>query len=410
MRVRRVARSVESGGAPPRRALAARAFAASLRRGATSLLLAATTLLAAACGGDGVPRRVVIPSGASFRVAADSLARRGVIRFPRAFRAYASWTRRDRAIKAGTYEFRSEQGWGELLDALAAGRGLVHTFTIPEGYDLAAIAKVIARSLDVPVDSVRAAARDTALLHRLDVPTPTLEGYLFPDTYTFPPGATARDAVDAMVHRFETIWKPAWDSAARAMALSRNDIMSLAAIIEKEARLPEERPVISAVYHNRLSIGMRLQADPTVQYALGRHVERVLFKDLEIDSQVQHVQVSRPAAGPDRLARRGEHRGRGPSGERAVPLLRGASRRAPRVPHHVPRALGSDPPGARRCARGEGRRAPGALTTGSALVVRRWGENKRGPHGDIHATREGVPATAYSPAISRSEYHRRCRA
>jgi UPF0755 protein len=254
-------------------------------------------VLVAACG-DGVPRRVVIPAGATFREAADSLARRGVVRFPRAFRAYASWTKRDRAIRAGTYELRSEQGWGELLDALAAGRGVVHTFTIPEGYSLASIATVISRSLDVPVDSVEAAARDTALLRRLDVPTPTLEGYLFPDTYTFPSGATARDAVRAMVERFEDIWKPSWDSAARAMAMSRNDLMALAAIIEKEARVPEERPVISAVYHNRLRIGMRLQADPTVQYALGRHVERVLYKDLEIDSKYNTYRYAGLPPGP----------------------------------------------------------------------------------------------------------------
>lgn len=273
------------------------AIARPLSRVARVLAVSAT-LLVAACGGDSTPRRVVIPSGATFRVAADSLARRGVIRFPRAFRAYASWTKRDRAIKAGTYEFRSEQGWGELLDALAAGRGLVHTFTIPEGYDLKAIAPVIARSLDVPVESVQVAVRDTALRNRLDIPTPTLEGYLFPDTYTFPPGATARDAVETMVQRFETIWKPAWDSAARAMALTRNDVMALAAIIEKEARLPEERPVISAVYHNRLKIGMKLQADPTVQYAMGRHVERVLFKDLEIDSKYNTYKYAGLPPGP----------------------------------------------------------------------------------------------------------------
>lgn len=248
--------------------------------------LAATLGVAflAACG-DRTPRRVVIPSGATFRAAADSLARNGIIRFPRAFRAYASFTKRDRSIRAGTYEFRSSQGWGELLDMLGAGRGLIHTFTIPEGYALSAIAPIIAKSLEVPIESVTVAMRDTALRHRLDIPTPTLEGYLFPDTYTFPPGATARDAVTTMVERFETIWKPSWDSVARAMAFTRNDVMALAAIIEKEARLPEERPVISAVYHNRLRIGMRLQADPTVQYALGRHVERVLYKDLEIDSR-----------------------------------------------------------------------------------------------------------------------------
>lgn len=269
----------------------------ALRRARAGAALALGTLFVLACG-DATPRRVVIPAGASFRVAAESLASRGVIHFPRAFRAYASLMKRDRSIRAGTYEFRSEQGWNDILAMLGAGRGLVHTFTIPEGYSLSAIAPVIARSLEVPIESVNVAVRDTALRHRLDIPTPTLEGYLFPDTYTFPPGATARDAVNAMVARFEAIWKPAWDSVAREMAFTRNDVMALAAIIEKEARLPEERPVISAVYHNRLKIGMRLQADPTVQYALGRHVERVLFKDLEIDSRYNTYRYAGLPPGP----------------------------------------------------------------------------------------------------------------
>jgi UPF0755 protein len=267
------------------------------RRPARALLVAALALAIAACG-DRVPRRVVIPAGSSFRTAADSLAARGVIQFPRGFRAFATLTGRDRSIKAGTYEFRSEQSWGEILDALAGGRGLVHTFTVPEGYALSSIIPIIAKSLEVPVDSVDVATRDTALRRRLDIPTPTLEGYLFPDTYTFPPGTTAREAVTAMVERFESVWKPAWDSAARARAMTRHDIMALAAIVEKEARLAEERAVISAVYHNRLRIGMRLQADPTVQYALGRHVERVLYRDLEIDSRYNTYRYAGLPPGP----------------------------------------------------------------------------------------------------------------
>ena len=113
---------------------------------------------------------------------------------------------------------------------------------------------------------------------------PTLEGYLFPDTYIFPEGTTARAAVDAMVRRFEQVWKPEWTARLDTIHMSRNDVMSLAAIVEKEARRPEERPVIAAVYLNRLRSGMLLQADPTVQYALGRHVTRVYYKDLETDS------------------------------------------------------------------------------------------------------------------------------
>jgi UPF0755 protein len=125
---------------------------------------------------------------------------------------------------------------------------------------------------------------DTALLARLDVPTSTLEGYLFPDTYAFPIGTTARQAVREMVFAFERRWRPDWDSSAADLKINRNDLVTMASIVEREARLPEERPVIAAVYYNRLKKGMLLQADPTVQCALGHHVGRVLYKDLTIDS------------------------------------------------------------------------------------------------------------------------------
>jgi UPF0755 protein len=100
----------------------------------------------------------------------------------------------------------------------------------------------------------------------------------------FPDGATARQAVRTMVARYQKVWQPEWNEQLQRQAMSRNDVMSLAAIVEKEARLPEERPVIAAVYLNRLKAGMLLQADPTVQYAIGHHVARVYYKDLEIDS------------------------------------------------------------------------------------------------------------------------------
>lgn len=236
-------------------------------------------------GGDGAARRVVIPSGASFRAATDSLARHGVVATPRLFRLYARLTNRDRTIQAGTYDLRPGQSWGEILDALAAGRGVVVTFTIPEGLALVSIIPVMAEALEVAPESLEVAVRDTALRNRLDVPTETVEGYLFPDTYTFAPGTSARRAVETMVARFEEVWQDAWNERLQAMAMTRHAAVTMASIVEKEARVAEERPVISAVYHNRLRIGMPLQADPTVQYALGRHVERVLYRDLEVDSR-----------------------------------------------------------------------------------------------------------------------------
>jgi UPF0755 protein len=229
--------------------------------------------------------RVSIPSGSNFSTAVDSLAHAGVVSSPRFFRLYASTRGRDRELKAGTYVFRRGASWNEVIDALTRGKGLVHTVTIPEGFALANIATLLGRALSVPPESIIVAATDSALRRRLDVPTPTLEGYLFPDTYTFAEGTSPNEAVRVLVATFERVWKPEWNARLQELAMSRHDIITLASIVEKEARLAEERPVISAVYHNRLKIGMLLQADPTVQYALGKHVDRVLYKDLEVDSR-----------------------------------------------------------------------------------------------------------------------------
>lgn len=246
----------------------------------------ATLAVLAACSGSNTrTARVMIPAGSSFGTAVDSLARAGVVTSPRLFKMYASARGRDRALKAGTYAFKPGASWNDVLDALTRGKGLVHTVTIPEGFALSSIAPALGRALSVPPESVLVAATDSALRHKLDIPTPTLEGYLFPDTYTFADGTLPNEAVAMMVARFEQVWKPEWDARLQELAMSRHDIITLASIIEKEARLAEERPVISAVYHNRLKIRMPLQADPTVQYALGRHVDRVLFKDLEVDSR-----------------------------------------------------------------------------------------------------------------------------
>ena len=241
--------------------------------------------LAVACGqGVGKPVRVTVVPGSSLGVAAESLARAGVIRSARLFRVYALIRRDDREIKAGTYMLRRNSGYGAALDAIRGGKGLVRSITIPEGYSLGQIIPLFATKLGVPTDSLVAAVRDTALLHRLDVPTQTIEGYVFPDTYIFPEQTSARVAIATGVRRFEQVWQPEWTARLDTIGMSRNDVMTLASIVEKEARLPEERAVIAAVYMNRLRDHMLLQADPTVQYALGEHQSRVLYKHLEVES------------------------------------------------------------------------------------------------------------------------------
>jgi len=241
--------------------------------------------LATACGSPhGRPVRVIVPPRSTLGVAADSLARVGIISSPRIFRLYAKLRGGDRGIKAGTYLFQHGTSWGELLDALRGGKGIIISITIPEGFATTQIVPLVSTRLGVPLDSVWAAVGDTAILHRLGIPTPTLEGYLFPDTYNFPPGTSGREAIVTMVRRFEQAWKPEWTARLDTIAMSRNDALALASIVEKEAKLREERAVIAAVYMNRLKSGMLLQADPTVQYALGVHQNRVLYKHLEVES------------------------------------------------------------------------------------------------------------------------------
>jgi UPF0755 protein len=252
----------------------------------------------------GQSARVVVPKGASLRVAAESLSAQGVIGSPRVFRWFARLTGAATTIKPGTYAFAADAGYRDVLDALVTGRGLMASVMIPEGYDLRDITPVLAKALRVPEDSVRAAVTDTAWQRELDVPVPSLEGYLFPATYTFPEGTTAREAVNAMIDRLLELWKPEWDARLKALGVSRHDALAMASIVEKEARKAEERPLISAVYWNRVKKGMLLQADPTVQYALPRHVERVLYKDLEVDSKYNTYKY--PGLPPGPIASPGE--------------------------------------------------------------------------------------------------------
>ena len=246
---------------------------------------ALVSVAALACGGSSAaPVRVTVPTGATMGTAAESLHRAGVIGSPRMFRLYAKLRGADRGIKAGTYLLAPDASWGSVLTALRSGKGVVHVVTVPEGYTLAQTESLLVTKLAVRPESVRVAARDTALLRQLDVPIATLEGYLFPDTYFFPPGTTARTAVRAMVRRFEQRWKPEWNRRLDTLALSRHDLLTLASIVEREARLAPERPVIAAVYWNRLRKRMLLQADPTVQYALPQYQSRLLNKHLTVKS------------------------------------------------------------------------------------------------------------------------------
>ena len=265
-----------------------------------ALALAVAGLGGRACTGDETTVMLTIREGSPFREAAESLAAHRVVRFPRLFGAYAARRGQDRSTRYGTYVIRRGASWNAILRALQTGEGIMNAVTIPEGLPLWETLPRLAASLDLPLDSFEAAVRDPELLTRLGVPkgTTTVEGYLFPDTYDFPAGVTARDVVTQMVKRFEARWDPDWDARLRTVRLSRHEIVTLASIVEKEVRRGEERPIVAAVYLNRLRIGMALQADPTVQFALRKRPGRVLYRDLRVKSPYNTYRVPGLPPGP----------------------------------------------------------------------------------------------------------------
>jgi UPF0755 protein len=152
---------------------------------------------------------------------------------------------------------------------------------VPEGWTLAQISERAGTLLGIPADSLLRLATTEGAAERFGVPGPTLEGYLYPATYTLPVGAAPDMLLRTMVERYRRAWTPEMRERADSLSMTEREIVTLASIIEKEARVWQERPVISAVYHNRLRIGMRLQADPTVQYALGTHQTRLLYSHID---------------------------------------------------------------------------------------------------------------------------------
>lgn len=252
----------------------------------------AVALLAlAGCGGpppDAPKERVTIPPRASVRVVAESLAAHGIISSERWFRIVARVGGHERRLRAGTYELPRGSGARSAIRAIASGKAVLLRITVPEGLTLPEIAGIANRTLDIPVEDFLAAARDTALLRAYEVPAPSFEGFLRPETYLFAPGITAETLVRTMAASFHDLWTPEWASAASAQGLSRLDVVTLASIVEGEAAVDEDRPLVAAVYRNRMRIGMPLQADPTVQYAIqlatGQRKPRLYEKDYSFES------------------------------------------------------------------------------------------------------------------------------
>jgi len=210
----------------------------------------------------GMKTYVDVPHGMHTRQLARRLAAAGVVRNQWLFLA-ARALRPGPTLKAGEYLFTGPETPWQVLGRIARGDVFLLSITVPEGENMFDIAWRLESAGIASREQFLAAARDPALIRDLDPKAPSLEGYLFPDTYRFSRHVTARQLAKMMTDRFRAVWR-ALDAPPEADV---HRVVTLASLVETEARLPGERPVVASVYANRLKLGMALQADPTAVYA-----------------------------------------------------------------------------------------------------------------------------------------------
>ena len=211
---------------------------------------------------------VVIPPGASARGVVRALAQAGALSHEERAWLYVRFVRRDgRAFRAGEYSFAGPLTPDEVLEKVHLGQVKLYRFTVAEGLRADEIAEVVAKTGLLRSEDFLAVARDPAFSASLGLPFPSLEGFLFPDTYTLSRGVTARGVAEMMVARFKEEYAKAEEKRRPAVKLGLGEVATLASIVEKETGQEEERPRIACVFLNRLRLGMRLQTDPTVMYA-----------------------------------------------------------------------------------------------------------------------------------------------
>jgi UPF0755 protein len=230
------------------------------------------------------PRLVEIPPHRRFLDVARILDRAGVIRSPLGFMLLTLVRGNMRSLKSGEYQIPPGANTVAVLTMLAGGQVLQHTVVLHEGDTAAELATQLAAEGLASADEVIRLTHDPLFLRTLDIPADSLEGYLFPDTYQFVKGMTPEEILGRMVARMRERVSGDILAAARARNLSFHQLLTLASIIEKEAVDRSEMPLISGVFWNRLRLEMPLQADPTVQYAVGKERRRLTRDDLLVES------------------------------------------------------------------------------------------------------------------------------
>ena len=244
---------------------------------------------------------VEIPAGSGSAAMGRRLADAGVVRSATTFRLAVWLSGSGRRLQAGDYRFDTALSAGQVVDKIARGDVYARAITFREGLTAREMAAVFENGGFGSAAEFLEASRNAALIRGLDPAARDLEGYLFPDTYTLPRRVTAAELVERMVARFQKVMTPELQAQASARGLSVRELVTLASLVEKETGKPEERTIVAGVYSNRLKIGMGLQCDPTVIYALmlaGRYDGNIRRDDLRIDSPYNTYRYAGLPPGP----------------------------------------------------------------------------------------------------------------
>lgn len=216
---------------------------------------------------DSADKIVTVDQGAGTVGVVTRLAESGVISHPLALKIYLRITGRGGNLKAGDYKFPSPVSPLQAIEKIRRGEVFLERVTIPEGYNRFDIAETFAtKTGKATKEEFLRLMEDTTSIKRLAPDARNLEGYLFPDTYNYNSKTTPQDLVHAMVNRFDEVFAPEWSVRASQLGLTVHQVVTLASIIEKEAKMPDERPHIASVFFNRLQRGMPLASDPTFIY------------------------------------------------------------------------------------------------------------------------------------------------
>lgn len=258
------------------------------RKGAVALLLIVIlvpavlfTRFMAAPPGDGKRVEIVVMErGQSLRVLAAGLEARGLVSSARLFTLYARLMGAASRVKAGPYLLDDGMRPGQILSKMLKGDIYQRLFALPQGYSSYQAAEMLEKRGIFGKERFLEACRDRALLGELGVNASSAEGYLFPGSYNILPGRTEREVVREMVQRQKALLDGGLSARIKAQGLSLNELLTLASMVEKEAVLPAEKPLIAAVFRNRLKLGMRLQSDPTALYGVRAFAGKVSREDI----------------------------------------------------------------------------------------------------------------------------------